>query len=197
MVFKLKTNCREMKFRICTLLIALFLATSCGGKKDEITSHMSSTGTLQKSGFVSKNACDAIANIELESVLDWPAYETSKNEEHFDGKFSVCTLKYNDSQLRIRLAWKSDVSQNSNVLSNDYKKWTTEGDNGMVYSEVETTDDYEIIYTTRVDPSTRQNVYVGRKRFGNDAEVHVEMMTSDYQGEDAQQKVMQLISKVR
>lgn len=186
-----------MNFKNFTLLLVLLLAISCGGRKDEITAHRSSTGTIQRSAFVSTNACDAIANIELESVLDWPAYETSKNEEHFDGKFSVCTMIYNNSQLRVRLAWKSDVSQNSNVLSNDYKKWTTEGDNGIVYSEIETTDDYEIIYTTRMDPTTRQNVYVGRKRFGNDSEVHVEMMTGEYQGDDAKQKVMQLISKVR
>lgn len=74
----------------------------------------------------------------------------------------------------VRLGWKSEKAQEKGVLSFLFKRYLTDGENGMSYSEIEGKDATQSLVASG-NIAGGLTMAIARKRYGEKAEVQIEV----------------------
>ncbi|MAT54233.1 MAG: hypothetical protein CMN32_07100 [Saprospirales bacterium] len=144
-----------------------------------------------------QKACDAIPLATIASLMDVDKSTINQEDMSFGEKRSICYYytKEGNRKFFIRMAWKSEKAQGNQVLQNQYAKYLSSGENDIKeYQELKNTGDTQILFGIGQD---RENKYIHilRKRFGNKAEVQLEL-TKENKDEMAKDQLIEVLKEL-
>lgn len=186
-----------------TLLIVAMLFTVGCGKSDleegsatpssESSGSGDATATIEK-----KEACEQVDDQTIVEIMGWSASNLKKEQMMSlkDRDITVCNYLHGDDKLLIRLAWKSEKSEENKVLEKNFKRFLNEGENELSYKEISSTADSQTIFGTGKGRGG-QTQYILRKRFGNSVDVQIESVALESNVKEFSKKLSVLLGKLQ
>lgn len=180
------------------LLCIVILLSAC--KNDQATSKSDANETSQNSTEAKQdsevkpisvttdnptlerqNACEVMTMDEIAALLHTVADQLAQDNMDMGKDNSICYYysKDGNKKLFMRMAWANERAQEYEVLTRQYSSLLQNGDKTIsTYTHIATTANSQIIYGKNED-RVGNMIHIARKRFGNTAEVQVELTTSD------------------
>lgn len=164
--------------------------TTKDSKGDDSSKNGESTEQITTS-LKKQEACSAITTADLVEVLGWSEADIKSDQGRDTKKVSICNLLHQEEKLMVRLGWKSEAAQKNKVLENNFKKYLEKGEGKISYTAIDET-------TLQGDVEDRggQHIYMVRKRFGNEAEIQIELVVPA-KDDTYQEKLKMLLTKVK
>ena len=173
------------------ILCVLLNLSYCFGQTGNTSS--SATAQLQK-----QKACEVLSIEQVADLLNVDVANLVKEDMSFaEGKRrSICHIVVKDeiASYNMRLGWKSERAQAKKVLEKNYAKYLSQGEEQMKnYQELKNDGDVQILYG--VEKGKQGTNHLIRKRYGNSAEVKIEILTST-ENQELKNLLLEIVEKI-
>ncbi|HHH55353.1 MAG TPA: hypothetical protein ENK91_16970 [Bacteroidetes bacterium] len=160
-----------------------------------MNSGKASSNTLKK-----QDACEVLSKEEVSSLLKVDINDLTQEDMSFaeNERRSICHYVVKNGEIgsyNIRLSWKSDKAKANKVLEKSYSRYLSSGEKNMdSYEELDNSNGTQILFGTQKEDHGTTN-YIIRKRFGNSAEVKIEVLTQN-EAKELKSKLLKIINEL-
>lgn len=193
-----------MKVYVTSLLLFVCLV-ACGQESEgqsqaqdgNSTQTTSNEGSLAGGDLEKKEACEHLDKSVVAEVMGWEAENvTAKVMMSWEKRgVTVCHYNWTDKNLLVRLAWTKERSIENKNVSKQFQQLLDEGEQGLVYEELESESGTQMLFGYGKDYSG-QNQYIARKRFGEKLVMQVECTAVEDDLDGYREKLTRLLGRI-
>lgn len=178
-------------------LITLHACNSQEGTKNPVQMEQEKPTKL-RTDLNKQKACDMLSKTEVARLLGVEVDALVEEDMSFaeSNRRSIChyVVKGEVASYNLRLGWKSDKAVENKILEKSYIRYLASGEKNMKsYEELTNKNGIQILYGEQDEAHGTRN-HIIRKRYGNKAELKIEILKEARSNENVKDLLVKLIN---